>query len=46
MDNSNGECFVDEFTSKVLVDEFFTDNLGYDDDYSNMEKIGTKKLYY
>ena len=46
MDNSNGECFVEEFTSKVLVDEFFTDNLGYDDDYSNMEKIGTKKLYY
>jgi len=46
MDNSNGECFVDEFSSKVLVDEFFMDNLGYDDDYSNMEKIETRKLYY
>lgn len=46
MDNSTGECFVDEFSSKVLVDEFFTDSLGYDDNYSNIQKIETKKLYY
>lgn len=42
MDNSDGNCFVEQCSSKVLVEEFFNDGLGYDDDYSNLQAIPHK----
>ncbi len=46
MDNSTGECWTEEFTSKVLIEEFFNDGLGYGSNYSNTEIIRHRNTYY
>lgn len=46
LDNSSGECWTEEFTSKVLVEEFFNDNLGYGSDYQEVESIRHHNNYY
>ena len=46
MDNSNGECWVDKFNSLVLVERFFTDNLGYDSDEEMFSMIPHKGYLY
>lgn len=45
LDNSTNECWVDEFNSMVLVEDFFTGN-NYDSDYIRNEAIRGNNYYY
>jgi len=45
LDNSTNECWVDEFNSMVLVQDFFTGN-NYDSDYVRNEQIRGSNYYY
>ena len=46
MDNRDSNCWTESFGSKVLVEEFFMNNLGLDDDYQNFELIHKKVVAY
>ena len=47
MDNSSGECWVEKFAAKVLAEEFFDNNLMYDDTrYEGFSKIQNNYLGY
>ena len=46
MDNSQGECWVEKFSSMILVNRFFTDNLGYDSDEEMFISIPHREYLY
>lgn len=48
LDNSQGEFWVEECNSKILIEEFFTENSNsYEsDDYQQIEAIRHKEIAY
>lgn len=46
MNNSSGECWVEQFPYKLMVEDFFANDSSYDEDYTMIEPIRHKELEY